>query len=213
MPKYTDIRDILAYALSVALYPLFVSTYIMVVFCRVFSANVLPLTTGYQALAIGGTLFFTCILPFFILLTMIKMGRVKNLDVTDRKERAVPYLYTMGCVGCWCYFLHIIHMPHYIVWSAVASLAVLVIVMIVTLWWKISVHLSSMGGAVAMVMGIMMQCGAYNPITILMLLTLSWLLMLARIRLDAHTPAQTVAGFLLGLTVVMIPNILFAYAL
>lgn len=212
MPKYTDIRDILAYALSVALYPLFVSTYIMMLFCWTFSRTVLPLPFSYCLLATGGTMLFTCLLPLTILVVMIKLGRVKNLDVTDRRERTVPYIYTMGCIGCWCVFLHLIRMPQYIVWSAVASLAVLIIVMLITLRWKISVHLSSMGGAVAMVMGIMMQCGIYRPSLIILLLALSWLLMLARIRLNAHTPSQTVAGFLLGLIVVLIPNIIIAYA-
>jgi len=213
MAKYTDIRDILAYGLSVALYPLFMSTYIMVLFCRVFSHAVLPLSAQYQILAISGTLLFTCLLPLGMLLLMIRLGRVKNLDVTDRRERAIPYIYTMGFIGCWCFFLHLIRMPQYIVWSAVATLVVLVLVMIITLWWKISVHLSSMGGAVAMIIGIMMQCGIYSPRTIVLLLGLSWLLMVARIRLEAHTPAQTVAGFLLGLITVMIPNIIFAYVI
>lgn len=212
MPKYTDIRDILAYALSVALYPLFVSTYIMLLFCWVFSHAVLPLPASYWLLSTGGTLLFTCLLPLIILGVMIKMGRVSNLDVTDRKERTIPYIYTMGCIGCWCFFLHLIRMPQYIVWSAVATLVVLIIVMLITLRWKISVHLSSMGGAVAMIMGIMMHCGIYRPSVVILLLGLSWLLMLARIRLNAHTPAQTVAGFLLGLIIVLIPNIFIAYA-
>lgn len=212
MPKQIDIYNILAKALSVVLYPLLTSTYVMLLFCRIFNRTVLPLPVNYQLLAIGGTFVFTCLLPLGILGLLIKQGRVKNLDVTDRKERTIPYLYAMGCIGCWCYFLHLIRMPQYIVWSAVASLVVLLIVMLITLRWKISVHLSSMGGVVAMIMGIMMQCGIYRPSLIILLFGLSWLLMIARIRLEAHTPAQTVAGFLLGLIIVLIPNILIAYA-
>lgn len=212
MAKPTDIFSILAKALSVVFYPLFTSTYVMLLFCQTFSRTILPLPINYQLLAIGGTFVFTCLLPLGILGVLIKQGRVKNLDVTDRKERTIPYFYAMGCIACWCYFLHLIRMPQYVVWSGVASLIVLIIVMIITLRWKISVHLSSMGGAVAMIMGIMMQCGIYRPSLIILLLGLSWLLMIARIKLEAHTPTQTVAGFLLGLIIVLIPNIIIAYA-
>lgn len=211
MQKYTDIRDILAYIWSIVCYPLFVTTYIMVIFCALFSHYMLPLPASYWLMVIGGTAFFTGVLPLTILSVMIKLGRVKNLDVTDRRERTVPYIYTLGCIACWCAFLHMVKMPQYIFWSAVASAVVLLIVMLITLRWKISVHLSSMGGAVAMVLGMMMQYGIFSARVIVLLFLISWLLMLARIRLHAHTPAQTVAGFLLGLIVVLIPNIFFAY--
>lgn len=207
-----DIRDILSYSLSVLLYPLFVSTYVMVFFCYTYSHHMKPLGAQYQMLAIGGTLLFTCILPFTILWMLIQRKKVTNLDVTNRSERTLPYLYALACIGAWCYFLHTILMPNYMVWSAVASLLVLIIVALITQRWKISAHLSSMGGATAMVMGILMHCGLFRPSIIVIMLLLSWLLMLARIRLEAHTPTQTVAGYLLGFIVVLIPNIIIAYA-
>lgn len=213
MQKYTDIRDWLAYLWSVVCYPLFTTSIVMAIFCAVFSRYVLPLPASYWALAIGGTAFFTGLLPLSILLVMMRLGRVQNLDVTDRRERTLPYLYTLVCVCAWCFFLHAIRLPQFIVWSGVATLVVLLLVMLITLRWKISVHLSSMGGAVAMILGMMMQYGIYSAWVIVLLFTISWLLMLARIRLNAHTPSQTVAGFLLGLFCVLVPNILFAYVL
>lgn len=212
MESHKALPEKLAYALSVLLYPLFVSTYVIIVFCQLFSRHVLPLTWSYQLLTIGGTLFFTCLLPLGILGWMIWRGKVSNLDVTNRSERSLPYLYAIGCIGCWCYFLHVIHMPKYIVWSAIASLIILILVTLITLKWKISAHLSSMGGATAMLIAIMAQCGIYSPLTIILLMLLSWLLMVARIRLQAHTPEQTVAGYLLGFIGVLIPNIILLYA-
>ena len=90
MESHKTLPDKLAYALSVLMYPLFVSTYVIIVFCQLFSRHVLPLTWSYQLLAIGGTLLFTCLLPLGILGWMIWRGKVSNLDVTNRTERWLP---------------------------------------------------------------------------------------------------------------------------
>jgi len=209
--KYKDIRDILAYAYSIVCYPLFISTYLMVIFCVLYSGTVLPLSPAYYALAIGGTLFFTCLVPLIVLLLLIHSGHVHNLDVTDPRERTVPYIYTLISIGFWCYFLKIIHLPQFMFWSAVASAVVLLLVTFITPYWKISVHLSSMGGAVAMLWAICMHCGVMSNWVIPVALIASWLLMLSRIRLEAHTPLQTVCGFLLGLFVVLTPNIILMH--
>ncbi len=199
---------ILAYGYSVVLYPLFVPTYLMVVFCMLFSHHVMPLTTAYSALAIGGTCFFTCIIPLILLLVMKAMGKIKDLNVSNKDERLVPYLYTMISFGFWCYFLHLIKMPNYVFYSSISVVVVLAIVTVITPKWKISAHLSTIGGTISMLIGMLMQYGIDGTWIIPTLLIMAWLLMLARIYLEAHTPLQTVCGFLLGLIAVLIPNLL-----
>ena len=43
------------------------------------------------------------------------------------------------------------------------------------------------------------------------LMVLALLLMYARIYLNAHTPLQVIAGFLLGLVLTLVPNCLLSY--
>lgn len=208
MNRFTQI---VAYGYSVLLYPLFVPTYLMILFCVLQSKHVLLLAPAYCALAIGGTCFFTCIIPLIVLLTMRALGRVKDLDVSKKEERTEPFIYTLISLCFWCYFLHLIYVPAFLFWSAIATVAVLLLVMAITLRWKISAHLASAGGALAMVIGMILEYGIEGTGIILLLLFLSWLLMLARIYLDAHTPLQTVCGFLLGLIAVLIPNIILHF--
>lgn len=103
-------------------------------------------------------------------------------------------------------------MPNFVLASVITTIVLLLIVTFITRYWKISAHLSSAGGALAMVMGIMLNLGLYSHSLLVVLLVLAWLLMLSRIYLEAHTPLQTVCGFLLGLIMVLIPNLIIFFA-
>ena len=56
------IADIAAQALSILLYPLFVPTYGVALFCYAFHTQVVPLPAVWVLIAVLGTLLLTCIL-------------------------------------------------------------------------------------------------------------------------------------------------------
>ena len=58
-----SVSDIIAKALSVLLYPLFVPTYGMALFCYAYHTQVEPLTAVWCIVAIVGTFILTCALP------------------------------------------------------------------------------------------------------------------------------------------------------
>ena len=207
-----DIKKQLAYGLSAVLFPLFTPTYLMVVFCALFSQYMLPLPAQYWWFAIGGTMLFTCIMPFAVLISMKMQGRISDLDVSNRRERLVPFLYAILFFGLWCAYLDVVlKVPTFMFWTAVCSVLALVACAIISHWWKISAHLASMGGVVGMVIGYLLYFGLNAPVSVSLLLLLSLLLMYARIYLGAHTPEQTVLGFLLGLVFTLTPNIIMLY--
>ena len=207
-----DIRKQLAYGLSAVLFPLFTPTYLMVVFCALFSQYRLPLPATYWWFAIGGTVLFTCIMPFTVLISLKLQGRISDLDVSNRRERLIPFLYAILFFGLWCAYLDLVlKVPTFMFWTAVCSVLALVTCAIISHWWKISAHLASMGGVVGMVIGYLLYFGLNAPVSVSLLLLLSLLLMYARIYLGAHTPEQTVVGFLLGLIFMLTPNIILLY--
>jgi len=211
MKKETVLHH-MAYGLSVLLYPLFTTTYLMVAFCALFSTYMMPLPGVYWAYAIGGTAFFTFLVPIAIILFMKAQGRITDMDVSDRNERLVPFVYAIISFGFWCAYLDsVLKVPSFLFWTAVCSVLALIACALISRKWKISAHLASMGGVVGMVIGMLLYFGINAPVTVSLLLVLSLLLMYARIYLDAHTPAQTVAGFLLGLVFTLTPNIILLY--
>ena len=105
MEKENDILKRVAYGLSAVLFPLFTPTYLMIVFCALFSQYMLPLPARYWWFALGGTLLFTCILPFTVLIVMKMQGRISDLDVSNRRERLIPFLYSIMFFSLWCAYL------------------------------------------------------------------------------------------------------------
>lgn len=87
------------------------------------------------------------------------------------------------------------------------SLSILLITLI-NLKWKISAHLSGIGGLAGGIFGISYRMGYNNLGFLVLILAISALVAFSRIELKAHTPGQTLAGFLLGFITVFIPCVL-----
>ncbi len=209
------IPDIIAKTLSVILYPLFVPTYGIVLFCYAYSLHVAPLAGVWMAVAIIGTFLLTCILPVTAIWIMMKKGEVKDLYMDDPRERTVPYLYSALGFGFWSYLLvQILHVPVYIGCVAIGGTLAIGLVAVINRWWKISAHLTGFGGLVGGILSYCLGLGAFPTWgTLCLWLGLSWLLMWARLYLDAHTGAQVSAGWLLGAACTFIPYCIFNYAL
>ena len=62
------------------LYPLFTPTYLMVAFCGLFSKYLMPLPAQYWWYAIGGTAFFTFLVPLVVLIVMKLQGRIASIN-------------------------------------------------------------------------------------------------------------------------------------
>jgi membrane-associated phospholipid phosphatase len=113
----------------------------------------------------------------------------------------------------WAYFVHqVLHLPILILLIAIGATLALVAVTVINHWWKISAHLTGVGGLLGGICSFALYYG-YLPIT-LIIITLMWalILMYARLYLHAHTALQVVCGLLLGLLCTFIPNLILSYA-
>lgn len=203
----------IAQGLSYVLYPLFVPTYGMVLFCFAFSRQTVALPWAWSLIAISGTFLLTCVLPLTAILLLMKSGQVSSLQIENASERTMPYVYASVGFACWAYLLiRILHAPLSLNMIAVGATVAIIIVALINRRWKISAHLTGFGGLVGGVMsyyisvGVVPSWGAMS----------AWLggtliLMYARLYLHAHTPAQVAAGWLLGLSCTALPYSIIAY--
>ena len=84
--------DIVSRVLSVALYPLFIPTYGMILFCCAYSIHVLPLPLVWSLVAVIGTFLLTCLLPITAIWIMIRRGQVADIQIANANERTMPYI-------------------------------------------------------------------------------------------------------------------------
>lgn len=208
-----QIFNILSKAFSILLYPLFMPTYGMGLYMLAMHHRTPNLPNAYIWVAIVGTLVITALIPIVLLLILWKRGNISSLHIDNAKERTTPYVYSLICYGFWCYFVGVtLHMP--LVWLVVAigSTCALLAVTIINRWWKISAHLTGMGGLLGGICSLALYYSALPTTLIIITLTISLLLMYARIYMNAHTPAQVVAGYLLGILFTFIPNLILHHA-
>lgn len=205
--------NILSQAWSILLYPMLMPLYGILLFC--FSVkHFLPLlSTTYIWLCIAGTVVLTLFIPVMLLFLMWRKGYIDSLYINNTKQRTTPYIYTLICYGFWGYFLRVtMQLPIFLLFVVVGAMVALLLVTIINNWWKISAHLTGIGGLLGGIFSFALNYSTLPLVLIIIVFVVALLLMYARIYLNAHTPMQVVCGFLLGLFCTFIPTLIMTYA-
>lgn len=193
--------------ISLIFQPLLMPTFGMIMLINMDVFDRLPFT--WHLVAIAGTLIFTGFMPAAPILLMMRRGEVHDLFISRREERTMPYLFSFVSYLFWTLFLwRTLHFPLFMVAMGIGTSISILLITGINLKWKISAHLSGIGGLTGGVFGICYRM-AYNPVWLLVImLGISALVALSRIELKAHTPGQTLAGFVLAFLSVFLPCVL-----
>lgn len=204
--SFHKLTAVSAQLLSAVCYPMLMPVWAMLLLCAAVSRYAAPLPAAYTAFVIGGTALFCFLVPLLVVLLLIRQGVVTDLYINNSRERTLPYVYSLVSMLVWVFFLwRVVKMPAVVTLMALAGTMVLALVALINRWWKISVHLAAFGGLTGAVCGYCWHA-SLNPTLLISLLFIgALLLMLARLRLNAHTPLQLVCGYLLGLCLTFLP--------
>ena len=205
--------SILSQFWSILLYPMWMPLYGVILFCLA-ARKLLPiLPASYMGMCIAGTAVLTLIIPIILLVFLWRKGYIDSLHIDNAKQRTTPYIYTLICYGFWAYFVRVtVKMPTFMLLVAIGAMVALLAVTIINHWWKISAHLTGIGGLLGGICSFALNYSPLPLMLIIIVLLLSLLLMYARLYLQAHTPMQVVCGFLLGLLCTCIPTLIMTYA-
>lgn len=196
--------------LSGLLHPLFMPTYGIVLFCMAFSQQI-PLPAAYWLVSCIGTFFMTALIPLSLMIFRRLRGEISDISISNASERTPIYVYTIICYAFWSYFLYkVIHAPFVSLIGVGATIA-LAVVLFINTRWKISAHLTGLGGLLGGILAYVYNYTLPLPmVTISIILGIALALMFARLYLNAHTPLQVVTGFLLGIIMTFTPTYLIA---
>lgn len=192
--------------ISFVLQPLLIPTYAVLIL--LFSNMSIYYPKQWKYFALGGTFVFTALIPLIPMLILYGRGLINSMYITKREERTLPYIFTFISYVFWNFFLwNVLKLPFFFVVMGVSATASILITLLINLKWKISAHMGGIGGLTGAVVAYCMLMGS-NPVGLIVsLFILVGLTALARLELKAHTPAQVVAGFLLGFFSVFAPVI------
>ncbi len=152
---------------------------------------------------------FGTIVPLICILILYKLKIISSMGLEKRKDRFFPYFCTSVSyfVCAWMLFHHS-KMPTFVSELIIAVAVALLINAIVNIWWKISAHMTGMGGFFGGMLIVSYQFH-FNPCNwILATMLVCGLVAAARLYLNAHTPGQVIAGLLNGtLCTLIIPSL------
>jgi membrane-associated phospholipid phosphatase len=203
----------IAFAISVALHPLLLPTLCFFVLLYITPLAALQVKSEARVFILSAVFILTFVAPALGIMLFYLTGQLNNLTMADRTDRQLPFVMTTFFYWLATYFFMFgrgfrdLPILGVIVGSVSVSLA---LVSIITFYWKISAHSVGMSGVVGFLLGLTYKYGAENlliPLIISILLT--GLLMTSRLQLNAHQPAQILAGSALGFFISFLSIVLF----
>ncbi len=140
---------------------------------------------------------FATLIPFAYLVRGVRRRQLTDIHVRRREQRTLPLLVGIGSAAILFGLLLWLGAPRDLVALIGAMILGLGISLLVTVFWKISVHAGSVAGAIAVFAFV------FGPV-LLVLASLLALVAWARVELGDHTAAQVAGGAMVGAGVVAV---------
>ncbi|SDX25083.1 PAP2 superfamily protein [Arthrobacter sp. yr096] len=135
--------------------------------------------------------FFVCVLPLAYVLVMVKLGRITDHHVSDRRQRPALLLMALVSVVVGLLVLQLLNGPVSVSVMIIALIGGIAVLAVVSAFWKMSGHASALAAAAVIVVA--MFGPAFLPV-LLLVPAVGW----SRLVLRAHTLGQVIAGSLFG---------------
>jgi hypothetical protein len=179
----------LAQVISRIANPLFVALPLCLLIALSTAPDIIQALVWWTVTAVG-----VSVAPLLFIGRGVRQGHYTDHHVSRREQRLVPLLFAAGCMVIVLVLLFLLHASPELIATVTAMITTCVIALVITQFWKISLHVVGMAGAVT-ILGLVV-----GPLLFLLsplVLLVGW----ARWRVEAHTPLQPLAGIVLAVSV------------
>lgn len=183
----------LAHGISWVLHPFLLPVYMIALLLTATTFALFPANVKFYLLWV--ILLYAVLIPVLALGVLRSLGRISSYRVDDRHERLLPLL-----VGAICYLLCAITLAKipsvvFLRKFMVAAACCEVLCLVVSLRWKISLHLTGMGAVVALLVVMNIAGVGHMLIPLSVAILGAGALASARLYLGCHNGMQVLAGF------------------
>lgn len=140
----------------------------------------------------------TLLLPLMMMPLFIQFGIVKSLAMESNRERLLPLAFTLIPYILSVYFFAKLPIPVVITVFMLGASLVIASCLIITYWWKISIHMVGIGGIAGFIIAFSIRMFTDVLPYLLISIFIASLLASARLQSKAHKPIQVYLGFTLG---------------
>lgn len=155
-------------------------------------------------LIVGLVFLNTCVAPFLVILLMKKTGLIKDFLLQDKNERIYPMLVSVFFYLFTYYLFRQANLPSLLNYFIMGATLLVLLGFVITFYWKISLHMVSMGGFTGYLIAVSLILGYELHTFIVGSILVSGLVGSARIRLNAHNQSQVYTGFITGILIMLL---------
>jgi membrane-associated phospholipid phosphatase len=187
--------------ISVIFHPLLMPTYgFILIFCTKNYISTFVVLRS-KIVIIGITFLFTFVFPAINAIVLLKMGRIRSLEMESTKERIIPYATTALYYFALLYLFYHVNFLFIFKMVLLGATSIILLTLLINTKWKISAHTAGIGGVAGAILGMLYRLQIDLELIFFVIILIAGLVGYARLRLNAHTPAQVYSGFLLGFLV------------
>lgn len=145
----------------------------------------------------------TLILPLTFVPFFIFQRIIKNAQMEDKKERIIPFFVTAALYFFGYYLLVRLGAPQTITKFILASATTVTVLLLLSLKWKISAHMTGLGGMTGALIAISYRLGVNLEYYIIAAILISGFVAYSRLLLKAHSQLHIYLGWFTGLFVTL----------
>jgi hypothetical protein len=195
--------NFVAKTISIIVHPLLMTSYLFIVLFLFIPSVLLPISASNFYIFLGAVFSITMLFPFISIGILKLTGSISSIELPNRKERIMPFIFISFYYGmaCYLFYIKIPVNPIFINILAVTCLLV-VIATIMNFFIKLSIHSMAVWGSVGMMLWLN-RAESNNPllIPIVAMVLIAGTVMSARLYLKAHTMEEVLVGSFTGFLV------------
>lgn len=152
-----------------------------------------------QTIILALVFISSCLIPAFSMLLLQRGKIIGSLHMVSKEERRIPYLITALFFFLTFYLLRQVRIPSLIPLLLLGASLAMTMTMLVNLKWKISAHMVGIGGVLGAIIALSIRMYLDYRLLILGLILIAGLIGTSRMILNAHSPGEIYAGFVIGM--------------
>ncbi len=140
----------------------------------------------------------TCLLPLSFIPFFYFQKIINDFEMSSSKERFIPLFLTAIFYYIGYYLISKFTIPSVLVSFMFSTVIIVFVILIINLKFKISIHMSGMGGVIGLIMAILIKTGDLNFYIFIISILLAGFTGYSRLWLKAHSQWQVYTGFAIG---------------
>jgi membrane-associated phospholipid phosphatase len=193
----------IAKLLSVLFHPLLMPTYAILILFNINSHYLHVLPFEYKLILLGFVFIFTFILPAVSMFFMVKLKLVESIEMHSSKERPIPLIIVALFFYATYHIFRELPVDTIFTMFMLGATVLVLLSLLINYFYKISLHMMALGGLLATLIGFSFLIHQDIRSYIFLLIIIAGITGTARLKLNAHSPSQVYAGFLIGVSVML----------